>query len=99
MPSVFLDLFTIRRFESMEELMALVGVKRNGVAQPAEYVRGIVAKLEAAACSQGETAPICPFWHFNTRKAVEMWPKEVYREREMMPLASNLKFGCVPWFM
>lgn len=34
-----------------------------------------------------------PFWQLSTRKAVEMWTKEVYREHELFPLSHNLKFG------
>ena len=80
MDSVFVDIFTLRRFESFEQLHELIGVKKNGQPQSDEYVAGIRSTIETSAFSQGEAAPLCPFWHFNTRKAVEMWPKEVYRE-------------------
>ncbi|CAN0160607.1 unnamed protein product, partial [Ectocarpus fasciculatus] len=93
MPTVFLDLFTIRRYETMDQLKQVLGVKKNGKPQSAEYVQGIVDKIETSAFSQNEKLELEPFWHFNTRKAVEMWPKEVYRDREMMPLAEDLKFG------
>ena len=93
MSSVFLDLFTIRRYESMEELIEMIGVKKNGKPQSSEYVAGIVDKIQNSAYSQGELSELCPFWHFDTRKAVEMWAKEVYRESEMFPLSHDLKFG------
>ena len=93
MTSVFVDIFTLRRFESFEQLHELIGVKKNGQPQSVEYVTGIRDTIEACAVSQGEAGPLCPFWHFNTRKAVEMWPKEVYRETELFPLARDLKFG------
>jgi hypothetical protein len=93
MNSVFVDIFTLRRFESFEQLHELIGVKKNGQPQSDEYVTGIRGTIEACAASQGEASPLCPFWHFNTRKAVEMWPKEVYRETELFPLARDLKFG------
>ena len=93
MTSVFVDIFTLRRFESFEQLHELIGVKRNGQPQSEEYVTGIRSTIEACAVSQGEAGPLCPFWHFNTRKAVEMWPKEVYRETELFPLARDLEFG------
>lgn len=91
--TVFVDLFTIQRYESMDELNAVIGIKKNGRPQSEEYVQGIVDKIESSAFSQGENAPLCPFWHFATRKAVEMWPKEVYREYELLPISTRFKFG------
>lgn len=91
--TVFLDLFTIRRFDTIDQLKELIGTKKNGKPQSDEYIQDIVQKLEASAFSQNEQTPLCPFWHFDTRKAVEMWPKEVYRHHEMFPLTSDLKFG------
>lgn len=93
MTSVFIDIFTIRRFDTMDQLSDLVGWKANGKRQSPEYVSKIVSTIKASAFSQGESAALCPFYHFNTRKAVEMWPKEVYREHELFPLAVNLDFG------
>ena len=93
MSSVFLDLFTVQRYETMEAFTDVIGLKANGQPQSAEYVQGIVHTVEASAVSQGERGALFPFWHFNTRKAVEMWPKEVYRDAEMRPLTSDLKFG------
>ena len=93
MPSVFLDLFTLRRFTSIDELTKLIGIKKNGKLQSQEYVQDMINKIEESSINQGENFPLCPFWHFNTRKAIEMWPKEVYRERELFPLCRDLKFG------
>jgi cytidyltransferase-like protein len=93
MTSVFVDIFTLRRFGSAEELRELISLKRNGQPQSDQYVEGILRTVQACAVSQGEAAPLFPCWHFNTRKAVEMWPKEVYREAELFPLCSQLKFG------
>ena len=87
MDSVFVDIFTLRRYESFEQLHELIGVKKNGQPQSDEYVAGIRSTIETSAFSQGEVAPLCPFWHFNTRKAVEMWPKEVYREALTLTLS------------
>jgi cytidyltransferase-like protein len=96
MTNVFLDLFVLRRFNSMEEFTQLIGVKKNGQPQSEEYVQGIVEKLQTAAVSQDEeTQALCPFWQFSTRKAVEMWTKEVYRESELFPLDQCLKMGPV----
>eukprot|EP00039_Didymoeca_costata_P021567 m.344866 g.344866 ORF g.344866 m.344866 type:complete len:796 (-) comp25346_c0_seq1:16-2403(-) len=93
MTTVFVDLFTLRRFENIRDLEILLETKKNGQPQPKEYVEGIVNTITNAAKSQGEHAPLSPFWHFNTRKAVELWPKEVYRENELFPLNCNYKFG------
>jgi len=93
--SVFVDIFVLTRYPSLEDLTRVIGVKKNGQPQSAEYVAGIVQKIRAAAVSQGEAAPLFPCWHFATRKAIEMWPKEVYRDRELLPLARNLHLGPV----
>lgn len=37
--------------------------------------------------------PIFPFYHFASRKAVELWPKEVYRPHELFPLLHDYKMG------
>ena len=68
-------------------------MKKNGQPQPSTYIETIVETIKTSAFARGETAPLCPFWHFNTRKAVEMWSKEVYREAEMYPLNRGLPFG------
>ena len=93
MSNVFLDLFALVRFESMDDLKAVIGIKKNGQPQSESYVQGIVETIQTCAVSQGETAPLCPFWQFNTRKAIEMWSKEVYRHDELFPLVRDLKFG------
>jgi choline-phosphate cytidylyltransferase len=93
MNNVFLDLFALKRFESMDELKALIGVKKNGRPQSEAYVQGIVQTIQTCAVSHGETALLCPFWQFNTRKAIEMWSKEVYRHDELFPISRDLKFG------
>lgn len=96
--NVFVDIFTLRRFDSMDDFISLIGVKKNGEPQRHEYVQGIVNDIQEHAFSQNEEnlygkKSLCPFWHFNTRKAIEMWRKEVYRDDELFPLSGNLKFG------
>ena len=49
MSNVFLDVFTLRRYESLEDLVELIGVKKNGLPQSDDYVRGILDKITAAA--------------------------------------------------
>mmetsp|Transcript_29763 Transcript_29763/g.54512 ORF Transcript_29763/g.54512 Transcript_29763/m.54512 type:complete len:467 (+) Transcript_29763:1672-3072(+) len=91
--TVFVDLFTIRKYNSLEELKLVIGVKANGQSQPEEYTDKIVHTIETASKSQNESSPLYPFWHFNTRKAIEMWPKEVYRHFELFPLLRDYKMG------
>jgi cytidyltransferase-like protein len=90
--NVFLDLFVIRSYQNMEELLQVIGTKKNGKPQSQAYVQGLVDKLTAAVVHNSETA-LFPFWHFATRKALEMWVKEVYKEWELYPLQRDLKFG------
>ena len=95
MNNVFLDLFVLRKYDSVDDLVKVIGVKKNGSLQSEEYVQSIVNKIESCAVSQGEHSPIWPCWQFATRKAVEMWSKEVYREDELFPLQNNLKMGPI----
>ncbi len=53
MPSVFLDLFTIRRFDSLAQLIDLVATKKNGQPQSVEYVQDIVSKVQECTVTQG----------------------------------------------
>jgi len=91
--NVFVDLFCIREYTSEEELREVIAVKKNGQPQSEEYVTGIMETMQQAAVSQGETSPLFPCWHFDTRKAIELWPKEVYREHELFPLCENYNMG------
>jgi cytidyltransferase-like protein len=93
MNSVFIDIFTLRSFDTIDDLRNLIGVKANGQAQSESYVQGIVDTIVECSTKQGESTPLCPFWQFNTRKAIEMWPKEAYRENELFPLNHSLKMG------
>lgn len=92
MSNIFLDLFVLRKYESMQELKQVIGVKKNGQPQSEEYVGAIIQKI--ARCA-GDLQLLCPFWHFSTRKAVEMWSKEVYWSNELFPLRRDLKMGPV----
>ena len=92
--NVFVDIFSLRRYNSEEELAGVIGRKANGQTQSRDYVDGILQTIRDAAYSQGETADLYPCWQFSTRKAIEMWPKEVYRESELFPLGA-VKMGPV----
>jgi hypothetical protein len=94
-PNVFIDLFCIRKYETVEELRMVLGRKKNGEKQTAEYVDQILQSIHTAAFSQGEKRPLFPCWHFHTRKAIELWPKEVYREQELFPIIQTYKMGPI----
>ncbi|KAL9188543.1 hypothetical protein ACHAXT_006921 [Thalassiosira profunda] len=112
--NVFLDVFVIRKYESIGDLVEVIGAKQNGQQQTMEYVREIVDTINAALHSQGEVEPSqstatianadanavclslsCPIYHFSTRKAIELWPKEVYRSCELFPTTNDLKMGPI----
>ncbi|KAL7541400.1 hypothetical protein ACHAWF_006925 [Thalassiosira exigua] len=100
--NVFLDVFVIRKYQHMGELREVIGTKKNGEKQPDEYVRRIVDDIRNALHSQGEVSEMnndlelpFPVWHFSTRKAIELWPKEVYRGCELYPTIHHLKMGPV----
>ncbi len=93
MSNVFVDIFTMRHYKEMDDLIKVIGMKKNGTPQSDDYISNIVGTIEKSAFSQGETTLLCNFWHFNERKAIEMWPKEVYRSNELLPLCNRLKFG------
>lgn len=80
--SVFVDVFSLRSYTNFEQLKEVIGIKAGGQPQPDEYVQKLVDKIAISP----------PFWHFATRKAIELWPKEVYRPFELFPL-QTLKFG------
>jgi hypothetical protein len=43
MSTVFLDLFTIRNYQTLDDLKEVIGVKKNGKLQSDEYVQGKMA--------------------------------------------------------
>jgi choline-phosphate cytidylyltransferase len=94
MNNVFVDIFSLRRYNSEEELVDVIGRKVNGQSQSDDYVNGILQTIREAAYSQGERSELYPCWQFATRKAIEMWPKEIYRESELFPL-STVKMGPI----
>ena len=95
--NVFLDLFVIRKYSNLPELENVLALKANGQSQSPEYVTGIIDSISEAAKQVGgpsQCVPLKgPFWHFARRKAVELWPREVYRDFELWPLNENLQMG------
>jgi cytidyltransferase-like protein len=115
MSNVFLDVFCIRRYETIDELRGVLSLKKNGQAQSYEYVASIVDAIQDAAVIVAQTSlddaaviekdrnnttidmslPLFPCWHFDRRKAIELWPREVYRQGELFPLASTYAMGPI----
>jgi cytidyltransferase-like protein len=91
--NIFVDLFTIRRYESFIDFEKVVSYKANGQEQSAAYIQHILHTVQQAAFSQDEKLPLLPFYHFDTRKAIELWSKEVYRHVELFPLNRTFKMG------
>ena len=86
--NVFVDIFCVRSYTSWNDLVQVIGRKTNGDPQPEEYVEGILSTIRAKVQH-------APFWHFDTRKAIELWPKEVYQPGELFPLRLDYKMGPV----
>lgn len=104
MSNVFLDLFVLREYKTLQEFTTVIGTKKNGTSQSPEYVKTILNTIQSSLFNEEEDKEknkkndatrntIFPLWHFATRKAIEMWPKESYRPYELFPLARDLKFG------
>ncbi len=108
--NVFLDLFVLRKYPTLDSFVSVIGRKKNGQAQPETYIEGILDTIRNCVAKTTpkdalEEDSVFPFWQFATRKAVELWPKEVYlastsrsqskqEERdELFPLQRSLKFG------
>ena len=92
----FLDIFTVREYKTKEELIEVIGKKTNGSKQPDEYISNLFQSIQDSLHSQGECqGALFPLWHFNTRKAIELWPKESYRHDELFPLRKSLEMGPV----
>lgn len=93
--NVFLDLFQIQMYENETSLRQALSQKANGQSQPNSYVVALLQKIHTAAHAQGEDAPLYPCWQFAKRKAIELWPKEVYRYHELFPVQRSYKMGPV----
>ena len=43
--TVFIDLFVIRKYETLDNLKSVIGIKKNGQSQPKEYVNNVVTTM------------------------------------------------------
>lgn len=104
MNNIFLDVFVLREYKTIQELTSIIGIKKNGMPQSPEYVQTILNIIQSSLDEKEEEennddndadrqSMLFPLWHFATRKAIEMWPKEIYKPYELFPLTRDLKFG------
>lgn len=84
-PRVWIDMFVLKCYDSLGELVHLVENKDNGLRQHHEYVRSIIDSIPRASF---------PVYHFDNRKAVELWPREFLTPSELFPLQA-VKFGSL----
>ncbi len=83
-PQVWIDVFMLRRFDNLNQLRAAVSFKDNGQPQSEEYIW---------SCLQHASVAHFPVWHYDARKAIELWPGEFLTESELFPVRFDLSFG------
>ena len=67
--AVWIDVFALKRYDDLDAILRCITLKDNGQAQPPSYVDKIVEQLPK---------PFVPLWHYEARKAIEMWPLEYF---------------------
>ena len=80
---VWVDLFTLRRYDALSDVVAMVSSKDNGQPQSSDYIRAITEPLQAAQF---------PIFHYDSRKGMELWPKEFFSSDDLHP-QQRLEFG------
>ena len=83
---VWIDIFVMKRYESLDNILETISAKDNGENQPKDYVDAISGAL--VAC--GATFPL---YHFDNRKAIELWPREYFQPEELHPISKSCHFG------
>jgi hypothetical protein len=98
-PSVWIDIFCLRRFASRQELDALIARKANGEPQERAALETVEKALLAAATARGERGrashveDLFPLWHYDNFVAVLQWPAEFITDDELLPLQRVARFG------
>ena len=77
---VWVDVFVLTRYDSPEELKAVLARKANGAAQAPGALEASLAPLLDAQY---------PLWHYDNRLALELWPREYLTGAELFPLTSR----------
>ena len=75
-PQVWIDVFVLQEYRCESDLVAVISAKENGTPQPADYVDGILRAMAEAGASY-------PCFHYDNRKAIEMWPREFFLAHEL----------------
>jgi len=86
---VWIDIFIMQRYESIQDVLKVISVKDNGQAQPQEYIDGIASAIMSGSTSDS----IFPLYHFDNRKAIELWPREYFLPNELFPIKKTFSFG------
>lgn len=83
---VWIDLFVLKEYRTPEDVLTVISLKDNGQRQSDEYVSAITCHLPPFA--------EFPIFHYDTRKGIELWPKEYFTLSELLPLSPRgLQFG------
>ena len=81
------------RPQSEDYIRAILDVLRTAVAADCGITDTTTESGSSSASAQQQQLPLFPCWHFAARKAVELWPKEVYRPHDLLPLRHDYKMG------
>ena len=71
MNTVFVDLFVLRPYHSLNDLKSVIGIKTNGQPQSTEYITNIISKIQTSA----NKASI-PFNHYSYGKRPQPLPQQ-----------------------
>jgi len=102
-PRVWIDIFVLKKYDTLDSLKEIISIKQNGEAQTADYVENILTTMRSTN-SSSRLDDIFPLYHYDNRKAIELWPKEFFLSIELFPLHKSLSFGplnkvsgpCIP---
>jgi hypothetical protein len=92
-PRVWIDIFVLKRYTSIDSLQQILSLKQNGESQSTEYVQAIMTKMYDSVTSPHALDEIFPLYHYDNRKAIELWPKEYFSPHELFPLHQSFSFG------
>ena len=80
---VWVDLFVLRRYDSLDAVRAVVERKDNGALQPEAATAALLREVAECAPVAGQRWPL---WHYDTRLALQLWPREFLTGAELFPL-------------
>lgn len=79
---VWIDIFVLRRYNSMSEVLSVISTKDNGRPQSESYIAHITSPIL-------ESNAAFPLYHYDTRKGMELWPREFLLPHELFPIQSS----------